>query len=117
MCSDSMMAPCGIDCSQCDIYKAANDPEFAQKLAAQWRETWMPKAQADWFKCHGCVADHSLCWSEDCRIYKCCVENRKLDSCSHCDDFPCEELEKWAAEYPNHQHAFEELKRMRENQP
>ena len=90
---DSMIAPCGIDCSQCEIFKAANDPQLAEETAKRWCESWQPKADASWFVCRGCRVDRSLCWTDDCRIYACCVEERGLDSCSICGDFPCEELQ------------------------
>ena len=111
--SDSMIAPCGIDCSECEILRAANDPQLAEETAKRWRETWQPKADASWFVCQGCRGDRAKCWTDDCKIYACCVEERGLDSCSVCGSFPCEELQKWAAESSNHRTAFERLKEMR----
>jgi hypothetical protein len=111
---ESMVAPCGIDCSKCTIFIAAHDPVAAEKLAEEWRSTWQPDAQADWFQCKGCRGDRSVCWSGDCRIYKCCAEEKKQDSCSQCTEFPCKMLENWAGEYENHRQAFENLKKMRE---
>ncbi len=113
MSSNPIIAPCGIDCSACEIYKAAHDPKLAEEVAKQWRESWQPKADASWFVCKGCRGDRSLCWSGDCKIHACCVEQHGLDSCSACDDFPCEELQKWASEYPHHGAAFERLNEMR----
>ena len=78
-----------------------------------WRATWQPKAEAGWFRCQGCRGDRSVCWSEDCGLYACCVETKKLEFCSQCDDFPCGELTKWAADYAHHVPALERLKAMR----
>ena len=103
-----MRAPCGIDCEQCDIYKAARHPAEAEKLAETWRATWQPKAQADWFKCQGCRGDRSLCWSEDCKIFE-CVSAKGVPFCYQCADFPCELLSNWSRGTANHQAAFDWL--------
>jgi hypothetical protein len=112
MTDDAMIAPCGIDCAQCEIYKATNDPQLAEQTAKRWRETWAPKADASWFVCQGCRADRTLCWTDDCKIYPCCVEQHGLNSCSQCDEFPCATLEAWATD-PSHAAQFERLKEMR----
>ncbi len=108
----NMLAPCGIDCSGCEIHRAARDPELAEQVAARWRETWLPDAQADWLKCQGCRADRSLCWCDDCGIYKCCVQDKGLTYCSECAGFPCEQLSKWREAPAHHQAALERLKEM-----
>ncbi len=113
MSCNPMIAPCGIDCAECEIYKAANDPRLAEETARQWRANGLKKADASWFVCQGCRVDRTKCWTEDCGIYACCVEDRKLDSCSNCSDFACDQLQKWAEESPNHAAAVERLKGMR----
>ncbi|MHB0998861.1 MAG: DUF3795 domain-containing protein [Armatimonadota bacterium] len=106
------IAPCGIDCSACSIYIAAHDAEAAERLAQEWK-SWQPAAEASWFKCRGCRGDRSACWSENCDIHACCVEDKGMDSCSQCGDFPCSKLAVWAADSPHHAAALEYLKQMR----
>ena len=40
--------------------------------------------------CIGCIDTDNPCWGE-CDIKKCC-ENKKLEHCGLCDNFPCDEL-------------------------
>ncbi len=110
-----MRAPCGIDCTTCSIYQAANDPAKAACLAEEWKKTWLPDVTPEWFVCQGCRADRSLCWSGDCSIHACCVEQKGLDLCSQCDEFPCAKIEEWGAKPAHHVAAFEWLKSMRKS--
>lgn len=112
---DKMRAPCGIDCAACDIYIAAHDPAAAEKLAEEWRGRGAEKAEAGWFRCQGCRGDRSLCWCEDCAVYACAVEQRGLDFCSQCDEFPCRTYLDWISPAPHHQAAFEWLKSTRQS--
>ena len=113
-CSDSaMLAPCGIDCGVCPILRAAQDPKEAERLAEGWRAAGQPKAEPGWFRCQGCRGERSLCWTENCQIYACCVEEKGLDFCSQCDDFACEKLLAWVGADPHHAAALARLKEMR----
>jgi len=46
--------------------------------------------------CHGCECDCRTCAASEhhvtCDIYKCCVEQKGLETCSKCDEFPCSKL-------------------------
>jgi len=46
--------------------------------------------------CHGCGCNCGKCDTvghhQECNIYQCCVEQRKLSNCSECADFPCTQL-------------------------
>jgi hypothetical protein len=105
-----LLAPCGIDCTACDIFKAAQDREFAVRLAETWR-SGNPNVQPEWFRCQGCRGDRSLRWSEDCHIAGCC-EEKAIADCSCCTDFPCQPYLDWIDPYPHHQAAYERLKEM-----
>jgi len=108
--SDSMIAPCGLDCAKCPIFIAANDSKAAEQLAVQWRADGTTEAKPGWFRCQGCRTDRSVCWSEDCKIYKCCVEDKSMDSCNLCKQFPCQILEEWAEHGDHHRQALDYLK-------
>jgi hypothetical protein len=113
-----MISSCGLDCEACPIFKAANDPHFAEELASEWRNAGHPKAQAGWFKCQGCHGDDALVWSEDCAIRKCCRHDRKLENCSFCPEFPCELLSRFESDgLAHHRAAVENLRRMKKERP
>lgn len=46
--------------------------------------------------CHGCGCECGKCAAVEhhktCNIYQCCVEQKKLNDCSKCPDFPCTQL-------------------------
>jgi len=108
---DVMLAPCGIMCNDCAIYKAAQDPAEAARLAEAWRANGVTKAQPEWFRCQGCRGDRALRWSEDCRIAPCC-EEKGLQHCGQCGDFPCTPYLKWAEAPEHHKQAFERLRKL-----
>ncbi len=45
--------------------------------------------------CRGCTHIDKPFWGESCPLKKCC-EERKLENCGFCPDFPCEILTKFA---------------------
>lgn len=109
-----MISPCGMDCDACPIFKAANDKKFAEKLAAGWRNTGHPKAEANWLTCQGCHGDDSLVWGEDCAVRNCSLKEKKLDNCSFCPDFPCTLLIDFELDgADDHRVAVERLRTMR----
>ena len=68
------IAPCGIDCDACPL---------------------KPK------DCDGCHAQSDHLWHADCEKRVCCLQKKKLDNCSLCDEFPCPRIiafenDKWA---------------------
>jgi len=69
-----MLAYCGLNCENCDIYKAANDKELAIKFANEMKNAGHTDANPDWFVCQGCKGADDLCWSENCHMRKCCRE-------------------------------------------
>ncbi|HNX27568.1 MAG TPA: DUF3795 domain-containing protein [Phycisphaerae bacterium] len=109
-----MFAPCGIDCENCDMYRAACDKEFAEFMAADWRNSGHPGADASWFTCKGCNSESSMLWSENCTIRD-CVREKGIENCSRCSSFPCDRLTNFANDgFPHHRCAFERLCRMRD---
>jgi hypothetical protein len=109
-----MLAPCGIVCADCSIYKAAHDLAEAEKLAEQWRKGGNKEVTAKWFNCQGCKGDDTLVWSGDCKIRQCCLKERKLEHCAQCGDFPCEHIVAFENDkYKQHRAAVGKLREMR----
>ncbi len=78
------LAPCGIDCAKCDVLARG--------------------------ECAGCRGDRAKQWSGDCGIRKCCVDEKRLVSCSQCGEFVCQRLKDWALPWPHHAAALDRLK-------
>ena len=111
--NESMIAVCGLDCGTCGIHLATDDPELAKRLAKNFRENGIiPDAEPGMFRCDGCKGDRSNHWNEPCWMLKCCVDDKGLEFCSQCRDFPCRELEDWSVQNEKYQKAFDRLKNM-----
>jgi len=65
-------------------------------------------------RCFGCKGDRSRHWSPDCWILKCCFDEKGLEFCYQCEDFPCERLEEWAEGSERYMEALNRLREMGE---
>ena len=78
--NQKLIAPCGIECFNCRMYKPLSE------------ETIVP---ADNETCSGCRVKNEKAGTinkEDvCEIYK-CIQKKHLNFCSECNSFPCELL-------------------------
>ena len=83
------IAICGLDCGNCDIYNASNNPEIAHQLVKQFQGAW-EDVKAEDFHCNGCRSNKTQCWTPDCWIRECCVNNKNLEYCYECQEFPCD---------------------------
>jgi hypothetical protein len=88
---ERMIAVCGLDCAQCEGYKAtqANDEAAKERVAAHWREEYKaPNIDAAYVTCDGCLTvDGRLgghCLECDVRA---CGTARGVPNCAHCDEY------------------------------
>jgi hypothetical protein len=107
-----MMAFCGIDCAQCDAYKAtqANDREALERVAAQWREQFAPEITVDDVICDGCTGTDGRLggYCPQCPVRACAVEHG-VETCAHCEDYGCEKVQGFFAHAPELQQAMDAL--------
>lgn len=116
------MAACGVDCNECGQYKVTmeHDLKAAESLVEWFRsQGWIGKnenAEAVMEKaplCKGCWDKTDVFWHlsgscGDCGLRICC-EERQLNHCGECGDFPCEEYKEWVDNLDHHQKAMEYL--------
>lgn len=110
---EDMIAPCGLDCSKCSIYRAKDEPETMQGIIDWFYKDKGVKFVPEQVKCGGCLGDRSIHWSSDCDILRCSVDDRGLTSCSACQEMPCQRLETWSKYGRNYADAVDRLKRMK----
>lgn len=79
------VAPCGIDCANCELYEANGRREVWERAAA--RLGGKPEAYA----CKGCRAGGGCSVHSDCETRACAVE-RGVVFCHSCESFPCRRL-------------------------
>ena len=102
------MGYCGIDCSNCEIKKAALDPKFADKLVQEWRKS-NPDANRFWFRCLGCKGKADVCWGADCGI-RICADNKGVEHCAQCPEFKCSLIIKF--ENDEHRHHTDAIRKL-----
>jgi len=88
-----MTAPCGLDCFNCPVYLACEDEGLRTRIS---QNMGVPVEQAS---CRGCRNERGtipfLGMSEPCSVYK-CTEEKGIDFCCDCSDFPCDHLHPYA---------------------
>ena len=117
------MAACGIDCNECALYNAGHDLKMAELLVPWFRERgWIePNEKAESVQkavqnkvvyCEGCWSDNKWCGcgSIDFRV---CCEQKGINHCGKCDDFPCGPYKEWATG-GKHKEAMEYLVSLRQ---
>lgn len=69
--------------------------------------------------CHGCGCDCGQCAAgphrANCYIYHCCGGEKRFESCSECEDFPCTRVTQFAYDpiWRSHLPVLENLRRIR----
>lgn len=111
---EHIIAVCGIVCDDCLIFKAPNDPESMQKVIDWLKREKGEDVKPEQIRCLGCREDRTQHWSEDCDILLCCVDEKKLDYCYECEDFPCEKIDKFKGYGEKYEEAIARLESMRE---
>ncbi len=110
---EQLIAACGIDCTNCDIRRAATDPELRRTIIAWFKAKRSLDVDPEAIRCTWCRGDRSGHWSPDCWILRCCVDEKRLAHCSQCADFPCGRLVEWSQQNEGYGRAFARLQAMR----
>lgn len=97
-----MTAPCGLDCFNCVFFLANHDQGAREELERYERLMGMPmemmlcqgcRSQGGCIKLHGAVSNRGE--DEPCPAFACSQE-KGLDFCYECGDFPCDHLHPYA---------------------
>lgn len=85
-----LIAPCGIYCGVCPYLIAykTKDERLKEKLAKN------VGIRPEQIVCEGCRSDVPLFFCNVCKI-KSCVQEKNIESCAECEDYPCERIEKY----------------------
>ena len=110
---EPLIAPCGIDCAECEIRLAATNVQLAMDIVEWHKHETKNDITHEKIRCGGCSGAKEHHWSMDCWILKCCVEVKGLAYCSECPDFPCAKLEEWAKGNDGNTKGLERLKGMK----
>ncbi len=105
---NELFAYCGLVCSTCPIYEATREGNKEIQLrkradiARLCREQYgMNYEAADITDCDGCTTEAGRIFSGciQCTI-RACAKKREVNTCAHCPDYFCQQLEEFFANDP-----------------
>src|SRR5512135_816697 len=91
-----MMSACGVMCSECPAYRAAEKGRAHQeRTAASWRRIYHLRERPEDIACGGCLGPDEKLFhtSVGCQARRCCTA-KGFVSCAECADTACAHLEK-----------------------
>lgn len=88
--NQNLVAPCGLYCGECLGFQDG--------------------------RCDGCISRKGLClkYSKICKIYICCINEKKFRFCYQCDNFPCKNFKFFIDEYNWIFYVVKNLERVKE---
>jgi Protein of unknown function (DUF3795) len=96
----TMIAACGLDCSQCEAYTAtqADDLLALERVVEKWSKEY--NAPGMTIQCDSCMTEgRKIGYCAECGIRRCVVE-RGLANCAACPDYACEQLSAFFQRVP-----------------
>lgn len=89
-----MIAKCGIDCAECNAYKATvqNSEELRKKTAEEWSQMFGAQIAPESINCLGCNNDKTL--FGHCQVcgIRSCANEKGFGTCAECPDYGCEKV-------------------------
>ncbi len=97
---------CGYRCDLCAA--RSDDPEVRQKLVDGWRKYFGHQMYtAENVKCVGCRNEGPHA-DTGCPVRPCAIE-KGVETCAHCDEFPCDKLRPLLGERAHYQKHFADV--------
>ena len=106
---NTSFAYCGLVCETCPIHLLGQESDEKKREAIRADVIRVSREQygtellpADITDCDGCRADTGRLFSGclNCPIRR-CARTKKVESCGHCADYPCKDLEHFFAVEPS----------------
>lgn len=89
-------AVCGLYCPACSIFIGAHeDPRRLEFIAKQ------SNRNPEDIECYGCRAEkRNIFCEQDCIMFP-CAQEKGIDFCAECENYPCEDLKEFQAKMPH----------------
>ncbi len=95
---EALLAPCGLYCGVCGVLIATRDGnrKFLERLLGVYQEKipGLDHLTIEDLKCDGCLSERTSVFCTVCGI-KTCNRERGFAGCHECDDFPCEQIDRF----------------------
>jgi len=85
---------CGLYCGACELMNAFRDGKQEEK-AKEWN------MKPEDIKCYGCKSGDPSNWCNECE-FKSCAEEKGVDFCGECIEYPCQMLKDFQADKAVH---------------
>lgn len=107
-----LTAYCGLDCRECEAYKAtrAGDQEWKKRLVKNWADGRAESAPED-IECDGCKSTRISGYCRKLCLVRPCAMERGVVTCAECEDYPCGKLKKYLSTDPVAAKNIEEIKK------
>ena len=110
---ETIIAMCGIDCSECGAYQATRDDndQKRREVAELWSKEYGSDIKPEDINCASCLSDSDNVFSYTtiCEIRKCGRE-KGVTNCAHCPDYACERLKEFFGMVPEAKKRLDEIK-------
>ncbi|WP_024834513.1 DUF3795 domain-containing protein [Ruminiclostridium josui] len=92
----TLAAVCGHFCTACSLFIGSQeDPERLKGISKRTNRT------IEEVTCHGCRSDNKSFYCTTVCKMRDCAEKHKVDFCSLCEEYPCEEFKAFESEAPD----------------
>ncbi|HNW99816.1 MAG TPA: DUF3795 domain-containing protein [Candidatus Cloacimonadota bacterium] len=98
-----LLGACGINCGNCDAYKAtmAKDEAWKKEIAEKWSQGFGQEMTPEMVTCESCMQGETVIgFGHQCKV-RLCAKEKGLNHCAECADFPCSVLNDWHAHMKN----------------
>lgn len=95
---EKMIAFCGIVCTECPAFLATqkDNNNERKKVADTWSKEFHSEIKPEDINCDGCMIENGRIFDycKMCKIRECGLK-KGVKNCAYCDEYPCEELNKF----------------------
>ena len=106
-----IIAYCGLNSVECNAFKVTQtkDYEGKKQLAKKWTDKLKVEFIPEDIDCDGYMSKRISSWCRKIFKIRPCAEERKVKTCAHCDDYPCEKLNEFLSIEPVGKKNLEEI--------
>lgn len=110
---NEMIAYCGLDCRNCDAFKATRAEDLKQKkrIAERWNRKFHKEFTAQDIECDGCLTSRISGWCRSICLVRPCAIERGVETCAHCGDYPCVKIKSFLSDEPEATAKLEEIRK------
>lgn len=110
---ESMIAYCGLVCTDCDAYKAtqAGDTDALERMAEEAADRFGVEMTVADAMCDGCRAatGRQIEYCHECAIRLCAVQ-KHIENCAYCEDYPCEKIDGFSKPGSAHRRRLDDMR-------